>query len=170
MKNPFGPPTIGGNIGKDKDAKGKDGKDADKKPASGKTGKSAYSSSEAISTIKDDYIKRVQALSGKPAAEQAAPAKEMTGSNYMQLYQDKLEAEEAAKQEKKRIDKEKYQAKKREEQAKADALITRARDLQSQIAGLKQRLGQDAETDRRTQGAIDQLKNELGGIPVIYWR
>ena len=141
-------------------------------------------------TAVDDYNKRIAEARSKAeeSISQAGKASEfvtpdkVTSKNYRQVYAQKLAAEEAAKKARQQsptqtlkktqedaAERNRQQQKKSEEQKQADTYSARARDLQGQIAYWKQQLGRDPESDRKANGNIQALMNELGGIPSAYW-
>ena len=133
----------------------------------------------------DNYVERVREAQDLPTPEKARaiPRDKLNGSNYIKAYrqQQAIDIEEAAQKAKakakidkiiddRKKDNQKFFEKKfKEDRKKADIYIIRARQLQSEIAGLKRNMGDDPETNRRLQAAIDPLQGELAGIPVVYW-
>ncbi|HUY69075.1 MAG TPA: hypothetical protein VMV79_07210 [Alphaproteobacteria bacterium] len=180
MKNPFDhPPLLSDRGGKPADGKAAGGKEAGSKATEGKAAPEAKNSMAHVSRssdepgpAKNDYVARV-AASG--AAHEEPPAEPLTGKNYTKLYQQQREAELAGQNRVGEDENTKHFEKTREqqrllEQKQADIYVLRARDLQTQIAIYRQRLGQDPETDRLINVAIQQLVNELNGIPNQYKR
>lgn len=128
---------------------------------------------------KNDYKNRVSGSGRKPASGRTAKVaakRKVTGDNYAQVYLEQEAAAKAAAEQKASAQKtannpfEKRKAEaKMAEARKVEAYRGRARDLQNQISGLRQQLGQNPDVDSRTQANIDNLSRELNGIPTIYW-
>jgi len=113
----------------------------------------------------------------KPAAEKTA--ERMTGSNYQELYLQRRKAEREEQEKKARAEAEKIRANPQTDQLKqaqkahedqiANTSRAQARNLQGQIAALRQQLGQDQDANNAINGQIQGLMSQLAGIPSQYW-
>ncbi|MFY9288018.1 MAG: hypothetical protein WAO98_05905 [Alphaproteobacteria bacterium] len=106
-------------------------------------------------------------------------AEKMTSDNYQRLYQERKAAEMAAHKKKELdvakkndanspIERMKMQQKLHEEQ-QANLGRTRAKQIQGEIGLLRSQLGADPTTNARIESEIQNLSNELSGIPGKFW-
>ncbi|MDX2027901.1 MAG: hypothetical protein SFW62_04640 [Alphaproteobacteria bacterium] len=137
-------------------------------PGAEKTGESAKESVNAFS------IKAGTSETGqfKKGWQERLGIKKTNSENYQKQYQAKLDknAAEAAKKAEQdkaniaKVEKEKFQKQAFEAQQRANAFRLKAEIAAWTVA----MASQDPETQKRTQGTIQALQEQLGGIPEVY--